>query len=264
VDALIEGVHFDDRSSPADVGFKTIAVSVSDLAAAGATPRFALLSISLSDRRVREGFVQAFGEGLREACARWGVYLAGGDTTGSPGPIAVSATLGGVCVGRPHRRDGGRPGDRIWVTGRLGRAAAGWVLPSPPPTALAALRRPDPPLAFALALAASGVATAAMDLSDGLAADLPRLCLASGAGARVDPDRIPVAAEADRSLATSGGEDYELLFTAPASATERIRALGAEHATEVTAIGELTDGPALAYGDAPWPVPLFGHFRSPS
>jgi len=264
VDALIEGVHFDDRLSPEDIGYKTIAVSVSDLAAAGAAPRFALLSISLPDDGAPEGFVDGCGRGLREACARWGVYLAGGDTTRSPGPIMLSATLGGICVGRPHRRDGGRAGDRIWVTGALGRAAAGWVLPSPPPSALAALRRPDPPLAFALALAEAGVASAAMDLSDGLAADLPRLCVASGVGARVDPDRIPIAAEADRSLAVSGGEDYQLLFTARSTADAGIRALAAEHGVAVTAIGELTDGATLTLGDAPWPVPLFGHFRSPT
>ncbi len=264
VDALVEGIHFDDRLSAEDVGFKTIAVSVSDLAAAGAAPRWALLAISLPDDGARDAVVDGFGAGLREACARWGVHLAGGDTTRSPGPIVVSATLGGTCVARPHRRDGGRPGDRIWVTGALGRAAAGWVLPSPPASALTALRRPDPPLAFALALAKAGVATAAMDLSDGLAADLPRLCVASGAGARVDPERIPVAPEADRSLAVSGGEDYELLFTAHPSAEERIRALGSEHGIAVTAIGELTEGATLTFGDAPWPVPLFGHFRSPT
>jgi len=262
VDALIEGVHFDDRLSAEDVGFKTIAVSVSDLAAVGAAPRFALLSISLRDDGARDGFVDGFGAGLREACARWGVYLAGGDTTRSPGPIAISATLGGICVGQPHRRSGARPGDRLWVTGALGRAAAGWALPSPPPSALAALRRPDPPLAFALALAEAGVATAAMDLSDGLAADLPRLCVASGVGARVDPARIPVAPEADRSLAVSGGEDYQLLFTASPDAERQIRALALEHEVTVTAIGELSADVTLRFGDAPWPVPLFGHFRS--
>jgi thiamine-monophosphate kinase len=264
VDALVEGAHFDERLSPADVGFKTIAVSVSDLAAGGASPAFALLSVSLPDDPRREPFVDGFATGLREACARWGVYVLGGDTTRSPGPIVVSATLGGFCVGRPHRRDGGRPGDRLWVTGALGRAAAGWSQASPPDSALAALRRPDPPVPFALALASAGLATAVMDLSDGLAADLPRLCSASGVGVRVDPERVPVAPEADLSLAVGGGEDYELLFAAPADAGDRVAALAVASGVRVTAIGELVAGHVLAFGTSAWPVPLFAHFREPS
>jgi thiamine-monophosphate kinase len=185
VDALVEGVHFDERLSAEDVGFKTLAVSVSDLGAVGARPRWAVLALSLP--RADEAWCAGFARGLREACARWGVYLLGGDTTGVPvgGPRVASLTLVGRCAQAPLARSGGRRGDRVWVTGTLGLAGAGWRLDAPPPEALQALRRPAPPLELALRCAASGLVHAAMDLSDGLAVDLPRLCAASGTGAAI-------------------------------------------------------------------------------
>jgi thiamine-monophosphate kinase len=261
VDALVEGVHWDDRLTAADVGYKALAVSVSDLAAMGARPCWAVLSLSLPGARV--GWVAAFAEGLAAAARRWSVAIIGGDTTGSPGPIVVSLTAGGALVGPPLRRSGGRPGDDLWVTGALGLAGAGWRSANPSPAALAALRRPDPPVGFALALARAGLATAAMDLSDGLAADLPRLTTASGVGATLDPGALPGAdglgADAlDHQL--RGGEDYQLLFSAAPRHRATLRGLAAACGIPLSRIGVLTSKPGLSLGISPWPAPAFDHF----
>lgn len=261
VDALVEGVHWDARLSPSDVGFKALAVSVSDLAAMGARPAWAVLSLSLPTDRL--AWVEGFAAGLAEAARRWSVAIVGGDTTGSRGAIVISLTLGGRLVGRALRRRGGRPGDDVWVTGALGLASAGWRLADPPPAALAALRRPDPPLAFALAVARAGLASAAMDLSDGLAADLPRLCAASGVGATIDPTALPTAAclgaaALDHQL--RGGEDYQLLFTAAARHRPALRGLATACDVRLHRVGALTAHRALWLGGAPWPAPAFDHF----
>lgn len=260
VDALVEGVHWDDRLSPEDVGYKVVTVSVSDLAAMGARPAWMLLAFS---GRVREAWLQGFSRGVAEASARWDVPLIGGDVTTTPGPTVVSATLGGPCVSAPVRRSTARPGDAIWVTGTLGLGAAGYLLPDPPEAALAALRRPDPPLALALSLARSGVVTAMMDLSDGLASDLPRLCALSGVGARVDPDALPLDpslrhVEDPLSLQVGGGEDYQLLFTAPPDAP--ITDLADDCGVQVTRVGVVTAEPRVILLGRPWPAVQFAHF----
>jgi thiamine-monophosphate kinase len=261
VDALVEGVHFDRRLSPEDVGYKTLAVSVSDLAAVGARPSWAVLALALpaSD----PAWVDGFARGLADACARWGVRLVGGDTVRTPGPRTASLTLGGTCVAAPRRRSGARPGDDLWVTGTLGLASAGWRLDAPPAAALAALRRPDPPLAFALDLALDGLATAGMDLSDGLARDLPRLCAASRVGAVVDADALPgdpcLGSDAvDHQL--RGGEDFQLLFTAPPGHADALRALAARHGVRLTRVGRIEPGDAPRLAQGSWPTPAWAHF----
>jgi thiamine-monophosphate kinase len=198
------------------------------------------------------------------------VYLVGGDTTGvrPGGPRVVSASVGGRCVAEPLTRGGARPGDVLWVTGSLGLAGAGWMLDDPPPAALEALRRPRPPVGFALALARAGLATAAMDLSDGLRTDLPRLCRASGTGAEVDPDALPahpsLASRPDRlRLQVSGGEDYELLFASRPADADRVRVLAGEHGVAVAAIGRVTRGPAVELRGVAWPAAAFAHFGQP-
>lgn len=267
VDAMVEGLHFDARTPAADVGFKAVARPVSDLAACGAEPAWLLLAVSLPDDPARERWVDGLAAGVAEACAAWGPYLVGGDVTGLPpgGPRVVSATVGGPCVAEPHARAGARPGDRLWVTGTLGLAGAGWMLADPPEAALRALRRPSPPLAFGLALARAGLATAAMDLSDGLLADLPRLCRASGVGASVAPDALPadpaIAGRADLlRLQVAGGDDYELLFAAPPAADDAVRAIAARTGTRVTPIGTVTAGSGAQLQGQPWPAPAFSHF----
>lgn len=265
VDALVEGHHFDHRLSAEDVGFKAIAVSVSDLGAMGAQPRWAVLALSLPDPR--QHWVEGFAAGFGEACRRWGVSLIGGDTTGTSGPAVISVTMGGTLVGPALQRRGAVAGDTVWVTGTLGLAGAGWRLADPPPEALAALRRPDPPLAFALALARQHLASAAMDLSDGLALDLPKLAARSGVGVEIDPDALPGhPALGDDALLhqTCGGEDYALLFTAPAMNSPAIEALARAYGVRLTAIGEVTPGGPVALRGVPWPSGSFSHFGAVS
>lgn len=261
VDALVEGIHWDHRLSPADVGFKALAVSVSDLASMGARPAWALLTLALP--AADPAWVDAFSAGLAEACARWDVALVGGDTVHTTGPRLVSLTLGGRCVAAPLVRSGARPGDVVWVTGSPGLASLGWRLPDPPAEALDALRRPDPPLAFALELASRGWATAAMDLSDGLERDLPRLCRASGVGAVIDVDRVVrhrlLAGDA-WAHAVSGGDEYQLLFTADAAHADELRALADRHDVWLTPIGRCDDSGVPKLSDRDWPRGSFLHF----
>ena len=163
----------------------------------------------------------------------------------------------------PVRRDGARPGDRIWVSGTLGDAAAGFHHGG---HGLAWLRRPQPPVGLGLALAESGLASAMMDLSDGLARDLGRLCAASGCAGHVDARALPaspqVRAAPDRlALQTAFGEDYQLLFTAPATADAAVRAIAAAAGARVTPIGVCVAGEGAHLRDGPWPAPTFSHFE---
>jgi len=262
VDAFVEGIHWDERLGPEDVGYKSVAVSVSDLAAMGARPAWGVLALSVPDP-VDLDWVDAMAAGVGSACRSFAVGLVGGDVTRSPGPRYLSVTMGGPCP-RPVTRSGGRAGDHLWVTGTLGLAGAGYLLEAPPPEALDALRRPRPPLSFAIALADAGLATAMMDLSDGLATDLRRLCEASGLGGRVDPDALPLHPALRHlpdpiPLQVGAGDDYQLLFAAPSRATARVRALADAHGVAVTAIGSLTPpGPVELIGRA-W-SPSFSHF----
>ncbi|MBW1877309.1 MAG: thiamine-phosphate kinase [Deltaproteobacteria bacterium] len=262
VDALVEGVHWNDRLGPEDVGYKSVAVSVSDLAAMGARPAWVVLALSVP-APVDLAWVEALATGVGSACRSFAVALVGGDVTRSPGPRYLSVTMGGPCP-RPVTRSGAHAGDWLWVTGTLGLAGAGYLLDAPPPEALEALRRPRPPLPFALALADAGLASAMMDLSDGLATDLPRLCAASGLGGQVDPRSLPLHPTLGRiedpvPLQVGAGDDYELMFTAPPQAEEQVRALAEKNGVAVTAIGSLTSpGPVELIG-RPWP-PSFSHF----
>ncbi len=259
-DLLVEGVHFDHRLSPADVGWKAVAVNVSDLGAMGARPAWLQLGLS-PPRPLDLGWVEQFAHGMAEALTHWGLELSGGDTTRSPGPRMVSVTVGGHC-GQPVARSGGRAGDRLWVTGRLGASAAGFHRAG---TGRSWLRRPDPPVAFGVAVAEAGLAHAMMDLSDGLATDLPRLCAASGVGAEVDPEALPLHpatldGPAPLREATAWGEDYQLLLAAEPSASEALRALAKAHGVELTPIGRLHHGEGATMGGQGWPTPDFAHF----
>ena len=255
VDAMVEGVHWDDRLSPADVGWKLVAVNASDINAMGGLPTWAVLTVAIP-RPIERGWVEAFAEGLSQALAEWGIALVGGDTTRSPGPKMVSLTLSGQ-ANRPIGRDGARPGEDIWVSGPLGAAAAGFFDSG---ADASALRRPTPPIGMGAKLA--DMATSMMDLSDGLARDLPRLCSASGVGALVDPAAIPAHPAAKESLAmvVGFGEEYELLFTAPPRFRERIMNVGAQFNRTPTRIGTTNDSQTAKLDGEDWPALSFSHF----
>lgn len=236
-DALVEGVHFRwDWSSPADVGYKAVAVNVSDLAAMGAEPKWLLLALCAPPSTPTER-LQGLYEGIAEACAEYGAELIGGDTVGAD-EVVLAVTALGEIEGDPLKRSGAKVGDVLAVTGSLGRAAAGVNLllsQNPkkvsPEDALACMdahRRPVANVAEGRALRKAGV-HAAIDLSDGLASDVRRLADASGVGIELEVGRLPVAPEARRiaeargwdleRMVLGGGEDLELLVALPSGQT---------------------------------------------
>lgn len=241
------------------MGWKAVAVSVSDVASMGARPSLLMLAVSVrSDGD--EAFVEGLAQGVGEAADTWGLTLIGGDTTRASGARTITSVVAGPCVGRPIVRSGGRPGDRIWVTGTPGLAGVGWSTTSPSPEALAALRRPRPRVAFALELARLELATAGMDLSDGIASDLPRLCAASGCGAEVDPGSLPSHDGVTLRHQVHGGDDYELMFTANAERSDAIAELAKQLDTPVACVGRMVAGVGAHLRGQDWPEPLFAHF----
>ncbi|MCO4743796.1 MAG: thiamine-phosphate kinase [Proteobacteria bacterium] len=261
VDVLCEGVHFDDRLSAADVGFKAVAVSVSDLAAMGAEPERFVLAVCHPGPS--HEWTQSFAEGVGEACRTFGIDLVGGDTTRASS-ISVGVTAFGQVVAEPLVRSGAMPGDVLYVVGWLGLAGAGYRLAEPSVAALDALRRPRPPVSFALDLARRGWASAAMDASDGPARDLPRLARASGVRVVLDPGAIPVHADLldhaeRRDLMLGAGDDYALLFTSSAPLAD-LDALATEHGVAVAAIGHLEAGEGAVCTDGAWPSGAWSHF----
>jgi thiamine-monophosphate kinase len=269
-DTLNIDVHFPGETAAADIGWKALAVNLSDLAAMGAQPAWATLSLSLPHADV--AWVDAFLDGFLELAARHGLALVGGDTT--RGPLSVCVTVHGfVAPQAALRRGGARAGDDVWVTGSLGDAAAALVQWRAGGAADAPLRarldRPVPRIDAGLALAA-GVASAAIDVSDGLLADLGHVCDASGVGAQVDLAALPASAalasrfdaEARRAVQATGGDDYELCFTAPPAQRDAIAALAGPCATPVTRIGRIVAGErvrALLPDGSEWMAPRAGH-----
>ena len=262
-DMLVEGVHFRrDAISAHDLGRKALTVNVSDVAAMGGSPRYGLASVGLPPSVESPWIVELYG-GMREAADDYGMTVVGGDTNRAGGLVVSVAVYGEVAKGRAVTRSGARPGDRLVVTGRLGAAAGGLRLAQTEPedvmeilgepwarALVAALQRPTARVGEGQTLARSG-ATAMIDLSDGLALDLTRLCAASEVGARVRLADLPVAPELDElarsadvdplEFAVQGGEDYELLATMPAEDVEAARAALAErYRTPLTEIGEVT------------------------
>jgi thiamine-monophosphate kinase len=256
-DSLVEGVHFRrDWTDWESLGHKTLAVNVSDIAAMGAIPRLAVISLGLDgDERVDD--LLAVYRGLGGLARRLGMTIAGGDIVRSPGGLVLHVTALGETRGRRTlTRSGAKAGDLIGVTGTLGASAAGLrllELAADDPRRRAATAdqimeahlRPEPRVALGAALLAQG-ASSAMDLSDGLLGDLPKILAASGVDARLDEGAIPVAAAVRAlfpdewlGLALRGGEDYELLFTAPRQAWDAIEAAARETGAMVTAIGEI-------------------------
>ncbi|HMD85009.1 MAG TPA: thiamine-phosphate kinase [Terriglobia bacterium] len=234
-DMSIEGVHFTSILHPPQaVGHRALARSLSDIAAMGGTPRYSLISLAAS-RRTGRAWLEGFFDGLFALARRFAVVVIGGDTALVNGPIAIDVIVAGeVPRGRALRRSGAKPGDRIFVSGRLGMAALGLrLLPSRTrvrkPVERAAIRAhlfPQPQCALGRFLSEHHLASALMDLSDGLSIDLRRLCDASRVGAGLLADRIPTPPIPDAvdalGLALHGGEDYQLLFTVSAAKASKI------------------------------------------
>jgi thiamine-monophosphate kinase len=272
MDTLNGGVHFPPGTAAADIGWKALAVNLSDLAAMGATPAWCALSLSLPEADA--GFVDGFLDGFLALACMHGVALVGGDTT--RGPLSVCVTAHGfVEPGMALRRDGARVGDDIWVSGTLGDAAAAlaqWKRGRGVDAALRArLDRPTPRVALGRAL--RGTATSCIDVSDGLLADLTHVCAASGVGAQVDVDALPVSGalralfdgDARRVLQAGGGDDYELCFTAPAGRQADVLEAAASAGVAVARIGRIVAGEGVAVhraGGAAWSAPAAGwiHF----
>lgn len=256
-DSLIEDVHFRrDWTDWESLGHKSLAVNISDIAAMGAIPKLAVVSLGLDGtERVRD--LQAFYAGLGALAHRHGMAIAGGDVVRSPLSLVLHVTALGESRGRRVlTRSGASAGDLIGVTGTLGASAAGLRLlglDSEDPRRRAATAdrlikahlRPEPRIALGATLLENG-ATSAMDLSDGLLGDLPKILAASGVSARLNEAAIPVAAAVRAlfpdewiDLALRGGEDYELLFTAPRDSWDAIEAAARQAGGTVTAIGEI-------------------------
>jgi len=225
MDTLNAGVHFPEGTAPADIGWKALAVNLSDLAAMGAEPAWCTLSLSLPESDA--GWLDGFLDGFLGLAARFGVALVGGDTT--RGPLSVCVTAHGFVEPRAAlRRSAAQAGDDVWVTGTLGDAAAAlrqWQAGGARDAALRArLDRPTPRIAAGRALL--GIAHACIDVSDGLLADLGHICETSGVCAEIGIDALPASAalraafagDALRLAQAAGGDDYELCFTAPAVA----------------------------------------------
>lgn len=250
-DMLVAGTHFFADTNPVDLGWKTLAVNVSDIAAMGATPRWAFLAIALPD--ADEAWIARLARGFAECAECFDIDLAGGDTT--RGPLTLSVTLiGEVATGNAIRREGARDGDDLWVTGTPGLASLGLAHLRGEPSlsddaaaiCLAALHRPQPRLGAGQAL--KGIATAMLDVSDGLLGDLGHILEHSGVGAEIDLECLPSGLPDDHAISRArlqeavlrGGDDYELLFTAPACRRDGISNLSAHLTLPFSRIGKIT------------------------
>jgi thiamine-monophosphate kinase len=261
-DLLIEDVHFRRRwATPFDIGWKSLAVNLSDIASMGGRPRWALIALACPEA-VSVAEAEAFYTGIRSLASEHDVAIVGGDTAASPGAWIINVTLIGDTARAPVTRSTANVGDVIAVTGSLGRSAAGLALleTTPAPRSLAAATgadvtaahlRPRPRTPEGQWLGATGAVTSMIDLSDGLATDLGHLCEESGVGARVELGRLPVAATVHAVAqalgrdplpwVTGGGEDYELLLTCAPAAFERLaEGLVAATGTRLSAVGQMT------------------------
>ena len=258
-DTMVEGVHFPVRTDAADIGWKSLAVNLSDLAAMGATPAWATLALTLPEANAT--WVEAFADGFAALAREHKLALVGGDTT--RGPLTITVTVHGfVTAGSALTRASARVGERVYVTGTLGDAAAGLAcLDTAHPRSIklfnakqgtreeliARLNRPTPRIAHGLALRA--LASSCIDVSDGLIADLGHVCAASGVGAQIDVAALPTSAallslfDGDERVALqlAGGDDYELVFTAPDRVSDEITQTLARLGGGVTCIGRIVE-----------------------
>lgn len=244
-DLLTEDIHFlTAAATPREIGRKSLAVNLSDVAAMGAAPAATLLGLSLPAEAIASGWAEAFMQGYTELSARYGVLLAGGDTTASAGKITVSVTaIGRAPTGHLKRRSAALPGDVILVAGPLGESAAGLrdILSGHYDTPLARIHKnPLPQVEEGIWLGGRSEVHAMMDLSDGLASDLRHIAERSGTGAEIDIERIPTPVDLQDALC--GGEDYKLLLTAdPAACAELTAAFSARFGTPLYPVGRVVE-----------------------
>jgi thiamine-monophosphate kinase len=281
VDALVDGVHFDRSFVPPDaIGHRALAVNLSDLASMGAAPRLALLSLALPATLTVDEF-DGIASGFAALAAQHRVHLVGGNLTRTPGPLTLDVTVIGTVKRRQAlTRGGARPGDEVYVSGRVGEAAAGLARlksqvasleshvsshKSEPPTSdsrlVTAYLRPEPRVRLGTLLSRNRAATACVDLSDGLADGAHHIACASGVGVTIDAATIPV--EDNVMAAITGGDDYELLFTVRPRTRHRLRTVARLSDVPLTRIGVCTDSRdvVLLRDGAPEPMPRgYAHF----
>ncbi|MQX35054.1 thiamine-phosphate kinase [Roseospira navarrensis] len=265
-DMLVGGVHFRLEDPPDLIARKAVRVNVSDMAAMGAAPVGVILTLALSSNQ-DDAWIEGFVRGLDADLSTFGLGLLGGDTVSTPGPVTISVTiLGQTPPGAHLTRGGGRAGDDLWVSGTVGDAALGLKVldgalrPADPDHARRLADRyhlPRPRVALGMAL--RGVATAALDISDGLVGDLGHLCAASGTGARIEAAAVPLSEAARASLdadpalrdsVLGGGDDYELLFAVPPERGDAVEAAAREAGVSVARIGRLEAAPGIRIVDA--------------
>ena len=255
-DMSVVGTHFYADCAPEDIGWKSLAVNISDMAAMGAQPKWMTLAIALPEQNSE--WLSAFAKGFFTCAQEFGVDLIGGDTTRGPLNIAVQI-MGEVPTGKSLLRSGAQVGDDIWVSGFLGSAALGLAhiqhkieLPADVASiCLSTLHHPQPRSALGLALL--GVANSCIDVSDGLAGDLGHILRASGVGAELDLQAVPCIPFLSTALdlpmmqlaVLAGGDDYELCFTAPTEQSAHIQSISASLGLPLTCIGRITKGMGL-------------------
>ncbi|MBO20958.1 MAG: thiamine-phosphate kinase [Rhodospirillaceae bacterium] len=254
-DSIVAGVHFPDTTCPDDIARRALRVNLSDIAAKGARPRAYTLALMLPDD-TNEDWLSAFAGALAAEQDAFGIFLVGGDTTRTPGPLTITVNIfGQVTENKIITRSGGAVGDDIYVTGCIGDAALGLAvatgcLHAEDPSDAAALAArffgPDPRVGVGSSLV--GVASAAADVSDGLVADLAHICAASGLAAEIIQDLVPLSDAAERVVTDNqllqtwlltGGDDYEIVFSAPFAARDTVSLIAAKTAVRITRVGRL-------------------------
>jgi len=251
VDTMVAGVHFPDNTCSDDIGYKLLAVNLSDLAAMGAEPAWFTLALTLPESD--ESWLAGFAEGISGLALQHGIQLVGGDTTRGPLVLTLQAH-GLVPVEQCLKRSGAQVGDHIYVTGSLGDAALGLAIALDgdqyPDSVylLERLNRPSPRVALGIALCS--VAHSAIDISDGLLADLGHICQQSNVGALLELNQLPLsaafrAAAASIDTALNGGDDYELCFTASADSDSTLQALARQHGCAISCIGKVVEGEGI-------------------
>jgi thiamine-monophosphate kinase len=256
-DTLVKGVHFPEASTPYDIGYKSLAVNLSDMAAMAAEPLWVTMALTLPDNNMV--WLREYSKGFFEIAKRYKVNLVGGDITHGPLSITIQI-IGCVPEGMQLRRNTARIGDDIYVTGTLGMSALALSIMNGkvkwdtdiPDKAVSRLNRPEPRVDMAISL--RGLANSAIDISDGLAGDLGHLILSSGTGAEIFLDKLPVYAELEQletaqkwHHALNMGDDYELCFTVPEKYQENVMEIGERFKCNVSCVGKVTDGKSITW-----------------